>query len=173
MEPQSQTKKSIVPVVIIIGIIVVALAFGLMQYTKKNVAVVVPIVPTVPSVPVTSPVTNPSATTPVDVKKIPPVVSPYKNGTYTAVGQYNAPSGTESIGVEVALKDGIITDVIVTPQARNGTSRRYQQTVAQNIKQYVVGKSITAVQLDRVSGSSLTPQGWNDAVAQILVQAKV
>jgi hypothetical protein len=39
-------------------------------------------------------------------------------------------------------------------------------------KQYVVGKKIDEVQLTKVSGSSLTPQGFNDALAKIKAEAK-
>jgi hypothetical protein len=39
-------------------------------------------------------------------------------------------------------------------------------------KQYVVGKNIASIHLDRVSGSSLTGAGFNAALARIEIEAK-
>ena len=44
--------------------------------------------------------------------------------------------------------------------------------VSNNVKTLVVGKKITDVKLDKVSGSSLTPKGFNDALEQIKTLAK-
>src|SRR5687768_13920303 len=41
----------------------------------------------------------------------------YADGTYTADGSYQAPSGTEIITVELTLADDVVTDITVTPQA--------------------------------------------------------
>ena len=44
---------------------------------------------------------------------------------------------------------------------------------ASGFKALVVGKKITDVNLDKVSGSSLTSGGWNEAITKIEAQAKV
>lgn len=116
--------------------------------------------------PATTPATTPSKTTGQSSATL-------KDGTYTATGSYMSPGGLDHLGVTVTLKSDIVTDVSVTPKPGDGTSARYQAIFAANYKQYVVGKDITTLKLDKVSGSSLTGKGFNDAVAQIEAQAKV
>ncbi|MEH3033221.1 MAG: FMN-binding protein [Aeromicrobium erythreum] len=91
----------------------------------------------------------------------------YKAGDYTAKGSYSRPSGTSSVEVEVKLEaDGTISDVTVTPEA-NGTSLQYQQKFVSGIKAEVVGKKIDDLDVSKVSGSSLTSQGFNQAIDEI------
>jgi len=104
----------------------------------------------------------------------PPVASSnlYKNGTYTAVGSYMSPGGPEQIGITLTLKNDAIVDASAKPMADLPTSVKYQTMFAEGLKAAVMGKSIDTVKLDKVSGSSLTPKGFNDAVSKIKVQAK-
>ena len=96
----------------------------------------------------------------------------YKNGTYTAVGSYESPAGLESIGVSLTIKDDSISGASVTPMPNDGTSSYYQQRFADGYKSLVVGRSVDSVNLDVVSGSSLTPIGFNRALAAIKAKAK-
>lgn len=96
----------------------------------------------------------------------------YKDGTYTSKGGYNSPAGAEEINVSLVLKDDVITDVTVTSLATRPESKNWQGKFISGVKSAVVGKKLTDVTLSKVSGSSLTPKGWNDAVAKIQVQAK-
>jgi uncharacterized protein with FMN-binding domain len=96
----------------------------------------------------------------------------YKDGSYTAVGNYLSPGGAETIGVTLTLKNGLITDAAMEVQANRSESRQYQEVVAANFKPLVIGKKIDDVKLSKVSGSSLTPKGFNDAVVKIKTQAK-
>ncbi len=96
----------------------------------------------------------------------------YKDGTYTVVGDYISPGGAEQIGVTATLKNGILTDVEAEPKAQRPTSVKYQGIFKDNFKPLVVGKNIDEVRLDKVSGSSLTPKGFNDALEKIKAQAK-
>ncbi len=95
----------------------------------------------------------------------------YTDGTYTEDGSYSAPSGTETITVEVTLADNTITAVTVTPQAEGGTQANYQEKFAEGISAEVVGKSIDEVNVSRVAGSSLTSAGFNDAIEAIKADA--
>lgn len=97
----------------------------------------------------------------------------YKDGTYTAVGTYISPGGDEEVGVTLTLKDNVITDATVEPKATRPNSVKFQGVFNENYKQFVVGKNINKVKLDKVSGSSLTPQGFMNALKQIKSQAKV
>lgn len=95
-----------------------------------------------------------------------------KDGTYTAVGTYVSPGGTQHITVKVSLKGGVVTDATATSGAIDNESKLYQQDFISGYKSQVVGKSIDHVKLSRVSGSSLTSQGFNDAISQIRKKAE-
>ena len=100
-------------------------------------------------------------------------MSGYKDGTYTADGTYQSPTMTEKITVSVTLKNGVITDTSAKNDAPDKVGKKFQDQFISGYKQQVVGKKIGDVQLSRVSGSSLTPAGFNDALDQIKTQAHV
>lgn len=125
---------------------------------------------------------NPASTTPT-APQIPPATtsipmgdkktaSVYKDGTYSATGSYMSPGGKDLLGVTITLADDVITSVTVTNGAGDHTSDRYQEKFISGYKQYVVGKNIADVKLTKVSGASLTPIGFNDALSQIKSKAK-
>ena len=91
----------------------------------------------------------------------------YKDGTYTASGTYQSPGGSEEIEVTVTLQHNKITSTSATAKAASGTSRQYQQEFVSSYKALIVGKDINDVELDRVAGSSLTSNGFNDALEEI------
>jgi len=96
----------------------------------------------------------------------------YKDGTYSAEGDYQSPGGAESIQVTLVLANGIVTDATVVSDATRPNSVSFQNLFISDFKQYVVGKNISDLNLTKVSGSSLTPKGFNDAVAKIKVEAQ-
>ena len=91
----------------------------------------------------------------------------YNNGTYEATGSYNSPGGRESIKVALTIADGKVSDSTVTSEAKNPTAKSYQADFISGYKTQVVGKSVDEIQLDSVAGSSLTPDGFEDALEQI------
>ncbi|WP_435225742.1 hypothetical protein [Streptomyces sp. Tue6028] len=93
----------------------------------------------------------------------------YADGEYSADGAYGTQNS--SIGVTLTLDDAVITKVEVEPHATNETSRDYQERFADAVAALVVGKTIDEVNLDRVAGSSGTPDGFNDAVQKIKEEA--
>ncbi len=97
----------------------------------------------------------------------------YKDGTYEATGDYVSPGGNEEITVSVTLKDNVITNTSATNGANDAEAKQHQQDFIDGYKSQVVGKNINDVHLSRVSGSSLTSQGFNDAIQQIRDQAEV
>ncbi|MEQ1500063.1 MAG: hypothetical protein ABL917_01670 [Parcubacteria group bacterium] len=150
---ESTNKKS-PSVAIIVGILVVAVAsYGAFMYTKKETV-------------------NDSLTTPAPTPIQNTTSSIYKDGVYTSVGEYVSPAGLEELGVEVTLKGGIISDAKVTKRATQSISAKMQDNFIGGYKTLVVGKKISEVNLSKVSGSSLTPKGFNDAIEKIKVQAK-
>ena len=72
----------------------------------------------------------------------------------------------------LTLADNKITEITVTPEATNGTSKQYQTKFAGGIADEVVGKSIDDLKVSKVAGSSLTSQGFNDAIDQIKADAQ-
>ncbi|MDE1874597.1 MAG: hypothetical protein KGI79_00135 [Patescibacteria group bacterium] len=95
----------------------------------------------------------------------------YKNGTYSAVGHYDSPGGYDGLNVTLTIKNDTVTAANVTSAANDPMSERYQQRFISGYQAYVIGQSVDSIQLDRVSGSSLTPIGFNDALSQIKAQA--
>lgn len=112
--------------------------------------------------------TTQTATTPADTA----TSTTYKDGTYNATGSYSSPGGRESIELTVTLKDGIITSTSLVADATNGDAKDYQAEFASSYKDLVVGKNVDRVSLSRVAGSSLTSNGFNDALDQIKTDAK-
>lgn len=98
--------------------------------------------------------------------------STYKDGTYTAEGQYQTPAGSERIGVTITLQNSIVTDLKMTHYAKESDSKRYQSAFSSGINTLVVGKKLGTLNTNRVSGSSLTSQGFNEAVRKIMNEAK-
>ena len=95
----------------------------------------------------------------------------YADGTYDAEGSYTSPGGTESVGVSLTLESGVVTAVTVTPESENPTGQEYQSRFASGISGEVVGKSLDELDVTKVSGSSLTSGGFNDAVETIKADA--
>ena len=111
--------------------------------------------------------------TPTESKKEVSAATPsYKDGEYTQAGDYTSPGGAEQIDVDLTLKNDIIVDAKVTSKAEKPKSKFMQGVFVENYKQYVIGKNINDLKLSKVAGSSLTPQGFNDAVEKIKAQAK-
>lgn len=111
---------------------------------------------------------SPSATPPESST----ATSSFKDGTYSATGSYQTPGGQESIGVTVTLAGGTITDASVNQEGKTGEAQEYQSKFASGFKTQVVGKKIDEVSLTRVAGSSLTSNGFNNAIDDIETQAK-
>ncbi len=101
------------------------------------------------------------------------IASNYKDGIYTATGSYNSPGGPDQIDITVTLKNNVITDTTAVSKPGDDVSKKYMKMFTDNYKTLVVGKNISQVKLDKVSGSSLTPIGFNDAIFQIRTQAKI
>lgn len=97
--------------------------------------------------------------------------SVYADGIYEVVGAYTSPAGPEELGVTVTVANNLISDVEVEVKATNAVSKKMQTDFADNYKVQVVGKSLDEVNLTKVSGSSLTPKGFNDALQKIKIEA--
>lgn len=90
----------------------------------------------------------------------------YKDGEYSADGSYRSPGGNETVHVTLTLKDSTVEAVKVSGDG-TGESAEYQSMFADGISTQVVGKKIDELNVSRVSGSSLTSTGFNNALATI------
>jgi uncharacterized protein with FMN-binding domain len=157
----------IIAIILIAGVLLVALYYGVLRNVKKE-DIALPIATDTSSDTVNTVTdTNNQTVTPPTPQFI------YKNGTYNTIGNYVSPGGAEEIDVTVTLKDDIITDATVVSKAFRPNSVKFQGQFISGFKTLVVGKKIDDVMLDKVSGSSLTPKGFNDALAEIKAEAKV
>jgi len=94
----------------------------------------------------------------------------YADGTYEGTGDYINPGGVSSVDVTLTLSGGTVESVDVQPGAQ-GESLMYQQKFISGIADEVVGKSLDEISVSKVSGSSLTSQGFNKALEQIKAEA--
>ena len=119
--------------------------------------------------------TRPATDTPAPTSNTPasPVgTSTYKDGSYTAEGWYITPGNDGKISVRITLKNNVVMDSTVIGEATNPQSKEYQADFIGGYKAQVTGKAISTLKLGKVSGSSLTPNGFNAALETIKAQAK-
>ena len=95
----------------------------------------------------------------------------YKDGTYSADGNYVSPNGNETVGVELTLAGGAVTGVKITPHPTNPNTRKFQGEFAGGIQSQIVGKKLDDIKVSKVAGSSLTSGGFNQAVEKIKSEA--
>lgn len=126
----------------------------------------------IPAPVATPPAAIPSAPAPSPEPAPKPVAFLYKVGTYTADGSYVSPGGLEKVTVTLSIKDDVVTDTSFQGTSDVSKSERFMGIFASNYKPLVIGQKLTDLNLTKVSGSSLTPMGFNDAVAKIKAQAK-
>lgn len=97
----------------------------------------------------------------------------YADGTYVADAVYTTSGGHVNMGIEITLEDGVIVDSIIEADPSNPTSLSYQQDFIESYKEFVVGKKIEGLKLDKVSRSSLTTVEFNDALEKIREEARI
>lgn len=112
-----------------------------------------------------------STTTPVKTEAV-EESSVYEDGSYTASGSYVSPGGPESIGVTLTIEDDIVTSVNIQKNATLDKSINFQGLFAAGISAQVVGKSLDEIGgYSSVNGSSLTPDGFDQALSLIKAEA--
>jgi len=96
----------------------------------------------------------------------------YKDGTYSADGTYTSPNGQETVGVELTLSADKVSAVNITVHPSNPNTKKFQGEFASGIAAQIVGRDVDELKVSKVSGSSLTSGGFNDALEQIKSKAK-
>jgi uncharacterized protein with FMN-binding domain len=112
-----------------------------------------------------------TAATEADAPATAPVNASYSDGTFEAAGAYQSPNGSENITVIVSLKDDIVTDVEIVTNPANPTTANYQGQFSEGIGALVVGEDIDFLDVTVVAGSSLTSQGFREALSVIKADA--
>ncbi|AJT41359.1 FMN-binding protein [Psychromicrobium lacuslunae] len=97
--------------------------------------------------------------------------SGYKDGSYSADGNYTSPNGQETIGVKLTLSSGVVSELELTPHPSNPNTQKFQGEFISGINALVVGKKIDELNVSKVSGSSLTSGGFNQAIEEIKKEA--
>jgi hypothetical protein len=102
-----------------------------------------------------------------------PEASVYADGSYTQSASYQSPAGAESLSVTLTLEDDEISAVSIGVNGISDVSEGYQNLFAGEIGNIVVGKNLEELDaVGAVMGSSLSPGGFNQAVAAIKTAAK-
>ena len=108
----------------------------------------------------------------IDEEEVAEVTTMYADGSYSSSGSYQSPAGSESISVTLVVKDDKVFSLSVASNAVNATGKIYQGKFISGINSLVVGKSIEELgSFSQVNGSSLTPNGFNQALNSIKSQA--
>lgn len=95
----------------------------------------------------------------------------HKDCTYDATGKYSTPGGTESIDLKITLSKDLVSRSLLTEKGITKEAKQFQASFSSGYKNLVIGKKVSEVSLTRVAGSSLTSNGFNDALDQIKIDA--
>lgn len=85
---------------------------------------------------------------------------------------YESPAGEESIGITLSVdENGVITDAKAEVKATEEKSIVRQQAFADGLPTAVKGKKLSELtKIDKVGGSSLTTQAFNEALVKLKAQ---
>ncbi len=95
----------------------------------------------------------------------------YRDGVYQANGTYQSPNGSENIIVVIELENDRVADVEITINPNNPTTANYQGQFADGIGALVIGEDIDTLDVTVVAGSSLTSNGFREALTAIKADA--
>lgn len=97
----------------------------------------------------------------------------YKDGQYSTTIHYGVPhGGSNSITVNLTVKDGAVTAVSTANSYQDGESGMYIDSFKSGLSGAVVGKSLGDLSISYVGGASLTSIAFNDALDTIRSDAK-
>lgn len=157
-ETTTGVRKTVITIVAIVLIVLIITAAVATSPRKKAIAVTA----------ASNQAANATPSTPAATGS----TSDYKDGSYSATGSYESPGGTQQITVDVTLHNDIITNTSASPGAQDPTSESYESAFIDSYESLVIGKNINSVSALRMSGASLTLQGFDDAITQIENQAR-
>ena len=100
-----------------------------------------------------------------------PIDASYRDGVYQANGPYESPNGAENIIVVIELENDLVTDVEITVNPNNPTTADFPGQFAEGIGDLVIGEDIDSLNVTVVAGSSLTSNGFREALKSIKADA--
>ncbi len=100
-----------------------------------------------------------------------PVDASYRDGSFQANGTYQSPNGNENIIVVLELQSDIVTGVEIIINPNNPTTANFQGKFADGIGDVVIGQDIDSLDVTVVAGSSLTGNGFREALNAIKADA--
>lgn len=95
------------------------------------------------------------------------------SGTYAYDVTYATPAGNTDMTVTFALKNNVITDVNLAGNPQHQTSLQYETLLEAELGTLIIGKELSQVPAiaAKTAGSSLTPAGFNQALAQLQAES--
>lgn len=169
MENTSNTNtKSIIGFIVFLGVAVGAIALAMSN--KKEVET--PVVTGDENSTSTITATSTAEATTTASSTEPTALTEYKNGTFAATGTYKSPAGIEQVNISIEIENDIVVDSSFKGLAENSRSINFQEQFANGYRAQIIGKNIDSIALSKVSGSSLTPIGFNDALGKIKDEAE-
>jgi len=96
----------------------------------------------------------------------------YKDGTYSGSADYNTPAGKENISLTLKISDGKVVSATPSGLIRDEISKQFHNQYLVGFNDAVVGKKIADLSFGFRNGASLTPMGFNAALAQIKTKAQ-
>jgi uncharacterized protein with FMN-binding domain len=96
----------------------------------------------------------------------------YKDGTYSGSADYNTPAGKENVSLTVKISDGKVVSATPSGLIRDEISKQFHSQYLVGFNDAVVGKKIADLNFGFRNGASLTPMGFNAALAQIKTKAQ-
>ena len=95
------------------------------------------------------------------------------DGTYSTTINYSVPKGhTNTLSVEVTLKNGLIDAVSTTSEYEDHDSREYIDSFERSVESAVVDEGIDTIKIGRIGGASLTSDAFERALNSIIVKAR-
>lgn len=171
MEPSVNDRRRQIIATLAVLIVVVAIVAAVTATNHKDAMKNTADTTSTVSMPATTDTTPATTVTPSPTTSA-NTASTYKDGTYTATSSYDSPGGAQDLTVSVTLQSDVVTATSAISGANDPEAHEYQSDFISGYKSLVVGKDIGSIHLSRVSGSSLTSQGFNSAIAKIEAKAK-
>lgn len=154
-------KNSFAVLGLVLGVSVILYIFDVPIISTSNQ--ITPIESTPTPIPTLTPVVSPATSW------ITPTESSFKQISETV--DYSVKRFSENIMVNVTFSNQTIIDLQIKNQSTNGESAAYQEAFAAEIKQYVIGKKISEVNVSRVAGASYTTAAFMEAMSRM--QSKI
>lgn len=168
-QPSNDNRKLIASFIVIAAVVIVAFGVNFFAKTDQPAESNSAATTSTATTGDTSQSTATNSTEPADTATS---GSDFKDGSYSASGSYATPEGQESITVNITIADGTVTGTSLGQNGSNRETREYQAKFASGYEAQVIGKALSEISLSRVSGSSLTSNGFNKALQTIKDQAQ-